>query len=331
MMDNISHEKGDRMMSDSNFSDAASVGVVCAEAYFPVEYLPCSFEWSYEDPMYGPRLIPETPKYESGKYKGEPLHVYVARMDTPIPTVLGIHSSKYDRSQDGYATVLDQAEMLFPNTADMCTLFGKGERLVFTQNLGDEVDLGNGDTLQPRLVWTSSLNGAWATSVRSMMHRLSCTNQLMGTTPLWKVRRTANHSDLVEARAQILSNQMAHAEAYANQARILASQEYTDDEFRNLIQHLVPDRQDQDISDRALDNDLAKRGAMMLKWKQEKDNFGAGSHLMGSKWLAYNAVQGAEQHYINQNWKYDPEKALAKSVEGKTPFANEAWKTLIEA
>ena len=328
-MDNISYQNGDQMMSDSDFSDPASVSVVCAEAYFPVEYLPCSFEWSYEDPMYGPRLMSETPRYETGKYKGEPLHVYVARMDTSTPTVLGIHSSKYARSQAGYSTVLDQAEMLFPNSADMCTLFGKGERLVFTQNLGDEVDLGNGDVLQPRLVWTSSLNGAWATSVRSMMHRLSCTNQLMGTEPLWRVRRTANHSDLVEARAQILANQIAHAEAYARQAKILASQEFTDEQFRNMIDVLVPDRSEQDISERALNNDLAKRGAMYQKWHQEKQEFGAGSHLMGSKWLAYNAIQGAEQHYINQNWKYDPDKALAKAVEGKTPFADKAWGILV--
>ena len=152
----------------------------------------------------------------------------------------------------------------------------------------------------------------------------------MGTEPLWRVRRTANHSDLVEARAQILANQIAHAEAYARQAKILASQEFTDEQFRNMIDVLVPDRSEQDISERALNNDLAKRGAMYQKWHQEKQEFGAGSHLMGSKWLAYNAVQGAEQHYINQNWKHDPEKALAKSVEGKTPFANEAWRTLTE-
>jgi hypothetical protein len=151
----------------------------------------------------------------------------------------------------------------------------------------------------------------------------------MGTQPLWKVRRTANHSDLVEARAQILANQIAHAEAYATQAKILASQEFTDQEFRSMVEALVPDRSSQDISERALDNDLAKRGIMMLKWSQEKEEFGAGSHLTGSKWLAYNAIQGAEQHYINQNWKYDPDKALAKAVEGKTPFADKTWEILV--
>ena len=312
----------------NTFHTNRSVKHVCADAYFPVENLPCGFEWEYDDPMYGPNLITEYPRVREGKYKGEPLHVYVARMDTPVPTVLGVHSSKYDRSQDGYSVVLDQAERLFPDTAEDCVLYGNGERLIFTQNLGEEVDLGNGDILKPRLVWTSSLDGSWSTAVRSMMYRFSCTNQLVNNKPIWKVRRTANHSDLVETRSRIMANQIAHAEAFTTQAKIMASQEYTDEEFTKLIQTLVPDRQDQDISDRALDNDLAKRGAMVVAWKHECKEFGSGSHLMGSKWLAYNAVQGAEQHHINQIWKHDPDKALDKSVEGKTPFASKAWALL---
>ncbi len=312
----------------NTFHTNRSVKHVCADAYFPVEHLPCGFEWEYNDPMYGPNLITEYPRVQEGKYKGEPLHVYVARMDTPVPTVLGVHSSKYDRSQDGYSVVLDQAERLFPDTAEDCVVYGNGERLIFTQNLGEEIDLGNGDTLKPRLVWTSSLDGSWSTAVRSMMYRFSCTNQLVNNKPIWKVRRTANHSDLVETRSRIMANQIAHAEAFASRAKTMASQEYTDEQFYKLIETLVPYR-DTD-SERSANNDAKKRGAILGRWEKEKADFGAGSHLMGSRWLAFNAVQGAEQHRINQNYKDNPDKALAKSVEGKTPLADQAWRILAE-
>ena len=56
-------------------------------------------------------------------------------------------------------------------------------------------------------------------------------------------------------------------------------------------------------------------------------------------WLAYNAVQGAEQHLINSpntlvdsnGKKYrDESKGLEKALEGKTPLANACELYLID-
>jgi hypothetical protein len=48
----------------------------------------------------------------------------------------------------------------------------------------------------------------------------------------------------------------------------------------------------------------------------------------GNRWLAYNAVQGAEQHYINAGYKprriKNQHRALTKAVEGKTRLADKA-------
>ena len=48
----------------------------------------------------------------------------------------------------------------------------------------------------------------------------------------------------------------------------------------------------------------------------------------GNKWLAYNAVQGAEQHYINAGYKprrlKNQHKALVKAVDGKSRLGDKA-------
>ena len=47
----------------------------------------------------------------------------------------------------------------------------------------------------------------------------------------------------------------------------------------------------------------------------------------GNKWLAYNAIQGAEQHKINAKFLSTTvarEKSLTKAVNGKTPYAERA-------
>lgn len=293
--------------------DPSSVYNVCDEAVFPVEYFPALF-------MGGEYNTPIVPRVESGKNKGKPTNVFVVRTDTN--QALGLHSSRYDQRQDGYATVLETAETLFPNSAESCTLFGNGERLVFTQTLGEQEDIGSGgDCLLPRLVWVSSLNGTWSTGVFNMMERPSCANQLIGATPLWKVKRTTNHGDRVEIRAEILANQVVEAKRFAYLANVMNDQTFTNREFDALVDKLVP--LDWDASDRAFRNAETKQATLKHKWRIELDKWGSiTSH--GNRWLAYNAIQGAEQHYLCKGNAH----ALQQAVSGKTPLATKAMKLL---
>jgi len=322
-IENITHTNGHPFIESDGYQAPASAYNVAAEALFPVEYIPSS----YVDPQ----GILCVPRYESGRYAGEPLNVYVVRNDTN--EALGLHSGKYDKRADGYQTVIETAERLFPNSATSCTLFGQGERMLLTQDIGEIIDVGGGDSLLPQIVWTSSLNGTWSTSVHHVSHRLFCANQLIDSSALWKVRRTRNHGSMVEIRAEILRKSQERAQAQAQIARVLSDQDYTNEQFYSLVERLTPFEDDD--SERKKNQALRTRASMHAMWKEEVQawgKLGTGFQYYGNRWLAYNAVQGAEQHRVNARFKRGEEhrlSSLMKSVEGKTPLADKAHALLV--
>jgi hypothetical protein len=287
-------------------------------ADFDVSYL----EASYLNPSSG---CLTTPKVMKGKYEGDPLNVFVVRSDNGA--TIGLHSHQYPRT-DGYKPVLRTAESLFPNTADSITLFGQGEKVVFSQNIGKSVDLGNGDVLKPMLYWTSSLNGKWATAVFNVMERLFCQNQLVSATPIIKVKHTTNHDHLLTLRAQILSEQVRRAEVFVDMARALKDQEFTNFQFLGLTHDLVPDPEEPDPATNKVNNCVRKRSAMNTAWRKERDEWGF------NRWAAYNAIQGAEQHRILarvRNGRYDHSRSLERAMDGKAILADRALSLLLSA
>ena len=67
---------------------------------------------------------------------------------------------------------------------------------------------------------------------------------------------------------------------------------------------------------------------MTNKWNEEREEWGE-----GTRWLAYNAVQGAEQHHINSGFKKTEaaqQKSLMKAIDGATPLSTRAL-TLLAA
>ena len=273
---------------------------------------------AYEDPEYGNGVVPCV---ESGVNKGTPLHKYVIRTDTN--QVLGLHSHKYAETE-GYRFIADMAEELFPQKTTSCTVFGVGEKIAVTQELVAPVDLGKGDIIQPQICWITSYNGVWATAVYDLTSRLFCQNQLIGQQPLVKVKHTKNHDSLLEMRVRILEGSIARAEALANMARVLIDQEFSDQQFRDLLLQMMPSTGD--MTDRQQDNLSTKRQYCHTAWSRERQEFGA-----GNRWMAYNAVQGAEQHRINGRARgglYDPMKAMEKAIDSKTPLAEQAMALL---
>ena len=289
-----------------------------AGADFDVSYA----DASYINPNSGAMV---TPLVEKGRYRGNPQNVFVVRKDNGA--TVGLHGHKYPRT-DGYKPVLRTAETLFPRSASSLTLFGKGEKVVFGQNIGRTVDLGGGDILRPMLYWTSSLNGQWATAVYSVMDRLFCQNQLIGATPIISVRHTINHDQMLDMRSQILGEQIQRAEVFAEMARVLKDQEYTDFQFRSLTHQLVPDPEEAEPVVHKVNNILRKRGAMALAWRDEIEEWGR------NRWAAYNAVQGAEQHRIlarGTGGRMNPDRSLERTINGGALLASRAMELLIAA
>ena len=258
------------------------------------------------------------PTFESGTYKNVPLYKFVVREDTG--QVVGLHSGKYPEV-DGYQMLADMADMMFPASTTSCTLWGAGERVAVTQQLSDSIDLGNGDKIQSHLVWISSLDGSWSTSVYDMQRRFFCQNQLVGR-PLIKVRHTKNHDDIFEMKATILKEAAQQALTWQGKALALKQQPMIDSEFFELINQLVPI--EDDMSTRKENSVRTARSSMLYRWEQEKKEGGD-----GNGWLAWNAVQGAEQHTVNAGRNRDKAKSLQKALEGKTPLANKAMSLIL--
>jgi hypothetical protein len=258
------------------------------------------------------------PVIESGTYKGEPLYKFVVREDTG--QVVGLHSGKYPEV-DGYQMLADMADMMFPLSTTSCTLWGAGERVAVTQELSDSIDLGGGDKIQSHLVWISSLDGSWSTSVYDMQRRFFCQNQLVGKA-LLKVRHTKNHDEIFEMKATIVKQAAQQALAWQGKALALKQQPMIDSEFFELVTQLVP--VEDDMSTRKQNSANEARGSMRRRWFDEKEQWGE-----GNGWLAWNAIQGAEQHTVNSGRKRDKAKSLQKALEGKTPLANKAMSLIL--
>ena len=251
---------------------------------------------------------------------GKPRNRFVVRTDTH--QVLGLHGAGY-AATSGYHFLAEMADALFPESTTSCTLFGEGEKIAITQDLIAPVDIGNGDVIQPQVCWISSLNGRWTTSVYDLTSRLFCQNQLVGQ-PLVKVKHTRNHDAMLDMRVRILEGAAARAKAAASMARVLRDQEFTDIQFHELVSRLLPIDYTQ-MSDVRIRNLGTKHAACREAWRNEREEWGN-----GNKWLAYNAIQGAEQHRINGmvRGKVKENRSLEKAIEGSVPLAVEALRVL---
>jgi hypothetical protein len=337
MTQKVSHtEPGTHPMLNQRDEDSSNALAVMekAGALFNVYYPPAGHALG-ADP-YGAGVVPLV---GSGKHEGHPLYKWVVRADTN--ETLGLHSGSYAQT-DSYKYVGEMAERLFPNSTESCTLFGKGERMALAQNIGEPIDLGDGDIIKPQVMWVSSYNGQWSTAVYHLTHRWFCMNQLAGASPIFSVKHTTNHNFTFEQRSNILLEAMEHAQVVARMARTLKDQAFTDAQFEHLVKQVVPlpkaFNDDGDIHAIAERRMKQNRDAMQLTWRTECVEFGtvrkhvaAGSEQVevfdGNRWLAYNAVQGAEQHNINARFNTSDvgkQRSMTKMISGGTPFASRA-------
>ena len=286
-----------------------------AGALFKVGYPPAA----YLDGLFDDIQIP---RYLEGKHEGENLYKWVVREDTG--DTLGLHSGTYPEIES-YEFLGEMAEYMFPNSTTGCTVIGNGERVMLKQDISSSIDL-DGDVIQPQVLWISSFNGTWSTSVMDSMFRWFCSNQIVTGNALFKCRHTENHNYTFETRAGVLEEAVKRARTFASMARVLKDQAFTDEEFKALTMTLVPKPMpfpgETEVAERRWVIVRKKREHMVNKWNEEREQWGE-----GTRWLAYNAVQGAEQHHINSGFKQTEageEKSLVKAIDGRTPLSTKA-------
>ena len=290
----------------------ALVALEQADGLFDVEYKAATFD--FEGRIH-------RPEYEKGKNQGLPLYHWVVRSDTG--DALGLHSGKYAKLPS-YRFLGETAERVFPNSTTQVRMWDKGERVALIQEISDPVDLGGGDVIQPHVIWVSSFNGSWATAVHSMTSRMWCLNQLIAP-PILKVKHTINHNELFKLRVQVVEAARERAAIQMTMARTLKDQEFTDVEFLAMVRDIVPlppKPLEGEIHTKAQNAVDTKRMGMISRWEAECEQWG-----VKNKWLAYNAVQGTEQHLLHGRGESQEEKelaSLAKAVDDKTPLARRA-------
>ena len=289
-----------------------SVRALAAEkrADFDVLYMPSGFT----DPS-GGWIVPI---YESGERKGKPKDQYLLRADTW--DVVGNMSGSYP-TRDGYKHVFDTLDSMFPNSCESVSVYGKGERVVVEQVLAEPFDLGCGDLFQPD-IYTRT----WKTEIIPISRRISCENMLGHSGQLVGVRATKNHDNILTMRASVVEMSMAQGEALKRMAQTLKDQDFTDQMFKQMLDNLFP-APEPDAHGRTVSAWENKRGACAAMWKEESQR---GYPTM---WNAYNALQGAEQHYINAGYDSDEkaqQRSITKALEGKTPIADAAERYLMD-
>ena len=276
-------------------------------------------------------VVPEAPTTRHHQDEPEPQFRWVIRKDNGEP--IGIHGPGYSQNTS-YTFVADMMESFLPESTTGCAVLDGGRRLFMTQSIGEPVDLGDGDVIKPEIAWTASFDGTWSTGVYDFTTRVFCSNMLMMGTALFKARRTDQHDITAEYRSRILGDAVAHAETMKRMAVTLKDQSYTDEQFSILTKQLVPEPKSRRVKGewvaphkKSLESFKEKQSHFKNEWRRELETWGN-----GNKWLAYNAIQGAEQHYINRGTRGNHEakstRSLIKAVEGKTPLATKTLELL---
>ena len=287
-------------------------------ADFPVEYVASQ----YTCPITGEL---KTPEYLKGNKRGDALNLYVLRTDG-VPSVnLGLHSGRYPQ-RNGYKHVFETMETMFPSSCTDITVFGKGERIAITQQIGDPIEVMEGDDILPVIITSSSLNGQAKTTINAVGERVRCLNMLDLSKGLIEVKSTKNHDDLLTLRSALLEASKVNSDSLVTFARQLSSSTLSDTAFYRMLNAVLPEAEE-DAATKTKNAVDAKRAAILNAWSQETNGD------WGNGWLAYNAFQGAEQHRINQGFKSTTaakQKGFEKVLDRSTPIADAAEQYLRE-
>ena len=292
---------------------ASQIGADFDVSYLPAGFLKKAAPWS--EPEF------TVPVYEKGEYEGQPKQQYIVRDDTN--EVVGLHSSKYPQ-REAYSHNYKVLEEAFPNTCESVQMWDNGGLCLVTQRIGESVELPMGDEVVQYVYSTMSLNGTKRTATIPKAQRVSCTNALGITLAIISSKATRNHDTRISFQAEVFEKSEIQLDALVRMAKTFTDQRFTDDEFKRMVEAIVPSLE-RDPSTRALNKHNSTLGSMFGAWKSESSEFGD-----KNMWVAYNAIQGAEQHRINTNFKWEDDKgydagqkkSIFAALEGATPFAD---------
>ena len=277
-------------------------------------------------------VVLETPK-------GEPEAQAHYRTDTN--TVVAVHPGTYRLRADGYGPLYEQGNALFGDTCTMVRGLDGGARLYMLFQPSEPVDFGGGQMI-PTVGMSASLDSSIATAVHAFAYDPSCTNAFTHRSAVLRTKATMNHDAIFTHRMEILAATVNRTKAMAHIARIACDQEFSDLQFSEMVSGLsvVEERaaKAQPVWDDAKQEWKEAHGrsiglhrftldSIYEEWSKDKARFGE------TKWAAFSAVQGAEQHHLNGGNSGSAAKRADRTLrhalfDPKHSIAEEAWEYL---
>ena len=189
-----------------------------------------------------------------------------------------------------YATLINTAEAMFPNTVSKMQSYDDGAVLVFTQDIGEEYSFGDGDSLTKHIMYTASLNSTFATKAIGFTFRPFCTNQESQGTLQIAQKRTKNHDAMLFSKAQIMSKYADAFDRFISNATMLKGYDMTNYLLNMVLDQVAPLIDDPEANTKAVNAAEKRRDGIMYYYSEEVDKFGANAFSL------YQAVQSYEFH-----------------------------------
>lgn len=271
--------------------------------------------------------------------KDNPMRMLHYRTDTM--TALVDHPGTYTLRRDGYGPIFEEAEKMFGETCTMVRSLDNGLRVYMLFQPDEPVDFGGGQMV-PTVGLSASLDSSIATSMHAFAFDPYCTNAFTSRTAITRTKATTNHDVFFRHRMELLAQSINETKALARIARIASDQEFTDSQFQKLVASLptvekrrwaAQDKWDQERKEfvpahgTSVKNYEFTIDSINDEWDMDKSRFGE------TKWTAFSAIQGAEQHHLNGGVKgtkaEKAERVLRKGLfDPHHTLAQEAWSAL---
>lgn len=214
---------------------------------------------------------------------------YYATVRQDTRTVLGIVGERYRVVQNEQAfEFVDQLLGSHLNFETAGSL-GGGRRVWVLATLPQHVEIG-GDPVRPYILLMNSHDGSTAVTAATTPVRVVCQNTLNWALQRARQRFSIRHTEQISRRVdearRVLELSVDYYQQFQNTGNVLASQECTERQLRNVLEQLYPSGTEDRISDRARHNrDQTK--ATIIDLFLHGDTRGNAPH---SKWAAVNAI-----------------------------------------
>ena len=189
-----------------------------------------------------------------------------------------------------YASILNTAEAMFPNSVTSMKTWHHGSILVFTQDIDEPYTFADGDSITRSIMYTASMNSVFATRAIGFSFRPFCTNQEGQGELQMSQKRSKNHDEMLFSKAGIMAEAANRFDSFINDAKMLKGLVLTNSLRTRILDTVAPLITLPDANTKAVNHAENRRDGIMYFYGEESDKFGENAFSL------YQAVQSYEYH-----------------------------------